>query len=155
VTDEDFMRAALELAREAGAAGEVPVGAIVARGGAIIGRGYNRPISTCDPTAHAEVVALRDAAGRIANYRLPEAELFVTLEPCAMCIGAILHARVARLVYAASDPKGGACGSVVNLASDKALNHQTRVQGGLMKTEAAKLLQAFFQGRRGGSVSGG
>ena len=152
MTDEDFMRAALELAREAGEAGEVPVGAIVAKGGEIIGRGYNRPISTCDPTAHAEVVALRDAAGRTANYRLPGAELFVTLEPCVMCLGAILHARIARLVYAASDPKAGACGSIVSLASNEALNHQTLVQGGLMTGDAVRLLQAFFRERRGGPI---
>ena len=148
MNDEDFMHEALVLARTAAAAGEVPVGAIVAQHGAIIGRGGNRPISTCDPTAHAEIVALRDAARQAANYRLPGAELFVTLEPCAMCLGAILHARIARLVYAASDPKGGACGGLIDLAANRTLNHQTVVQGGLMRDEASRLLQAFFLGRR-------
>ena len=111
---EAFMRAAIELASQAGAAGEVPVGAVVVRGGEIIGRGFNAPISRHDPTAHAEVMALRDAAQRIGNYRLVDCELFVTLEPCLMCAGAIMHARIARLVYGASDAKTGACGSVVD-----------------------------------------
>ena len=111
---EAFMRAAIELASQAGAAGEVPVGAVVVRGGEIIGRGFNAPISRHDPTAHAEVMALRDAAQHVGNYRLVDCELYVTLEPCLMCAGAIMHARIARLVYGASDPKTGACGSVVD-----------------------------------------
>jgi len=112
--DEGFMRAALELARQAGAAGEVPVGAVVVLDGEIVGRGYNAPISRHDPSAHAEMMALRDAAQRLGNYRLVGCELFVTLEPCLMCAGAIMHARIARVVYGASDPKTGACGSVVD-----------------------------------------
>ncbi|HBZ29324.1 MAG TPA: tRNA-specific adenosine deaminase, partial [Nitrosomonas nitrosa] len=118
MNDEDFMRAALDLARMAQELGEVPVGAVVARDGRIIGRGYNRSISAMDPTAHAEVSALRDAAQQVRNYRLPECTLFVTLEPCAMCIGALFHARIKRLVYAAADPKTGVCGSVLNLPAE-------------------------------------
>jgi tRNA(adenine34) deaminase len=152
VSDEDFMRQALDLAREAGEAGEVPVGAIVVKDGDIIGRGYNRPIATCDPTGHAEIVALRDAARRLKNYRLTGCELFVTLEPCAMCIGAILHARVARVVYAAADPKSGACGGVVDLVANDVLNHHTLVRGGTMADAASKLLQSFFGERRRGTI---
>jgi tRNA(adenine34) deaminase len=142
------MREALQLARQAGEAGEVPVGAVVSRDGEVIGRGYNRPISTCDPTAHAEIVALRDAAGRLNNYRLAGCELFVTLEPCAMCMGAILHARIARVVYGAPDPKTGACGGVVDLVGNAALNHHTVAQGGVMANAAADLLRSFFGERR-------
>jgi tRNA(adenine34) deaminase len=148
MSDEAFMREALALAREAADAGEVPVGAIVVKEGVVIGRGHNRPISGRDPTAHAEVAALRDAAARIGNYRLVDCTLYVTLEPCAMCSGAIMHARVARVVYGATDPKAGACGSVVNLFADGRLNHHATVTGGLLAEEAGKLLQAFFAARR-------
>jgi tRNA(adenine34) deaminase len=147
-TDEDYMREALALARMAEAAGEVPVGAVVVREGEIVGRGYNQPIGAHDPTAHAEVVALRDAAARIANYRLAGSALYVTLEPCAMCVGAIIHARVARVVYAAPDPKTGACGSVIDLFSEPRLNHHARVDGGVLAAESVTLLRAFFTARR-------
>jgi tRNA(adenine34) deaminase len=146
--DELFMREALELARHAAAAGEVPVGAVVVSGGRIIGRGFNRPIASRDPTAHAEIVALRDAAERLGNYRLGGCELFVTLEPCVMCSGAILHARVARVIYGAADPKTGACGSVFNVFAEPGLNHQTSVTGGVLAGDAAALLQSFFAARR-------
>lgn len=152
MTDEAFMREALGLAREAMAAGEVPVGAVVARDGAVIGRGYNRPVSTHDPSAHAEIGALRDAATRLGNYRLAGCDLYVTLEPCAMCAGAIIHARIARLVYGAPDPKTGACGSVVNLFEDARLNHHTTVTRGVLAAECGAALQLFFQGRRRRSV---
>ena len=145
---EQFMRIALDLAREAGAAGEVPVGAVVVKDGEVIGRGYNCPISAHDPTAHAEVIALRDAARSLANYRLAGCELYVTLEPCAMCAGAIIHARVRRLVYGAQDPKTGACGSVADLFANTALNHHTTVIAGVLAAEAGGLLQQFFAARR-------
>lgn len=148
MSDEGFMRQALELARQAAAAGEVPVGAVVAREGEVLGRGYNRPISSRDPTAHAEIVALRDAAQRLANYRLGGCVLYVTLEPCAMCVGAIMHARVARIVYGAQDPKTGACGSVTDLLADARLNHHTVAIGGVLTEESAALLRAFFGARR-------
>ena len=142
------MREALALARRAAEAGEVPVGAVVVKDGAVVGRGYNRPVSGKDPTAHAEVMALRDAAQRIGNYRLGECELYVTLEPCAMCAGAIMNARMSRVVYGAADPKSGACGSVVDLFAENRLNHHATVVGGVMAEEAAKLLQDFFLARR-------
>jgi tRNA(adenine34) deaminase len=148
MSDETFMREALALARQAGESGEVPVGAVLVKDGAVVGRGYNRPVSGRDPTAHAEVVALREAAARIGNYRLGDCELFVTLEPCAMCAGAIMHARVKRVVYGATDPKSGACGSVVNLFADDRLNHHAAVVGGVLSNEAAQLLQEFFAARR-------
>jgi tRNA(adenine34) deaminase len=148
MTDEDFMRAALELARKAESAGEVPVGAVVVRDGEIVGRGYNHPISGHDPTAHAEIAALRDAASRLGNYRLGGCDLYVTLEPCVMCAGAILHARIGRVFYGARDPKTGACGSVANPFSEPRLNHQTSVAGGLLAAEAGALLQHFFAARR-------
>jgi tRNA(adenine34) deaminase len=148
MSDETFMREALALARQAGDSGEVPVGAVLVKDGTVVGRGYNRPVSGRDPTAHAEVVALREAAARIGNYRLGDCELYVTLEPCAMCAGAIMHARVRRVVYGATDPKSGACGSVVNLFADNRLNHHAAVVGGVMANEAARLLQAFFAERR-------
>ena len=143
------MQEALALAREAGAAGEVPVGAVVVKDGAVVGRGHNRPVSTRDPTAHAEVIALRDAAERLGNYRLTGCELYVTLEPCVMCAGAIMHARVARLVYGAKDPKAGACGSIVDLFADPRLNHHAVIVGGVLAGEAGTLLQDFFSARRG------
>ena len=148
MNDEDFMREALALAREAQVAGEVPVGAVVVKDGAVIGRGFNQPISRNDPTAHAEIMAMRDAALQLGNYRLTDCELFVTLEPCAMCAGAVLHARLARMVYGALDPKTGACGSVVNLFAESRLNHQTAVLGGVLAEESSALLQVFFSERR-------
>ena len=148
MSDDQFMREALRLAQQAAAAGEVPVGAVIVQDDAVIGRGYNRPISSRDPSAHAEVVALRDAAGRIGNYRLEQCTLYVTLEPCAMCAGAILHARVARVVYGTADPKSGACGSVVDLFGEKRLNHHATVVGGVMADAASRLLQTFFSARR-------
>ena len=143
-----FMREALGLARQAGAAGEVPVGAVVVRDGAVVGRGHNRPIASRDPTAHAEVMALRDAAERVGNYRLADCILYVTLEPCAMCAGAIMNARISRVVYGAADPKSGACGSVVDLFVENRLNFHATVAGGVLAGEAAKLLQEFFSARR-------
>jgi tRNA(adenine34) deaminase len=143
-----FMRAALALASEAAAAGEVPVGAVVVLNGEIVGRGYNHPISAHDPTAHAEVAAIRDAAARLGNYRLGGCDLYVTLEPCLMCAGAIMHARIAHLVYGARDPKTGACGSVVDAFAEQRLNHHTGVSGGFLAAEAAALLQQFFAARR-------
>ena len=142
------MLLALELASLAQAAGEVPVGAVVVLGGKIIGRGYNAPISRNDPTAHAEMMALRDAAQNIGNYRLVGCELFVTLEPCLMCAGAIMHARIARLVYGARDPKTGACGSVLNAFADPRLNHHTEVKVGVLADECGLMLSDFFAMRR-------
>ncbi|HET9112669.1 MAG TPA: tRNA adenosine(34) deaminase TadA [Burkholderiales bacterium] len=148
VSDEFFMRQALLLAEEAQRAGEVPVGAVVVREGEIIGRGANAPIARHDPSAHAEILALRDAAQRTANYRLPDVTLYVTLEPCAMCAGAILHARVGRVVFGASDPKTGASGSVIDLFAEARLNHHTLAQGGILATECGAMLSAFFAQRR-------
>ena len=146
--DAAMMREALELAGWAAEQGEVPVGAVVVKDGQIIGRGYNSPISSSDPTAHAEIRALRDAASTLANYRLGGCTLYVTLEPCAMCAGAIMHARVARLVFGAADPKTGACGSVIDLFAERRLNHHTEVTGGVLATEAGKQLSDFFAARR-------
>ena len=148
MSDEVFMHEALSLAREAAAAGEVPVGAIVVKDGAVVGHGHNRPVSSRDPTAHAEVMALRDAAKRVGNYRLAGCILYVTLEPCAMCAGAIMNARISRVVYGAADPKSGACGSVVDLFVENRLNFHATVAGGVLAGEAAKLLQDFFSTRR-------
>lgn len=148
-TDESLMAEALRLAREGGAMGEVPVGAVVVKDGEIIGRGFNAPISRRDPTAHAEIVALRDAALRMGNYRLPGCELYVTLEPCVMCSGAIIHARITRVVFGASDPKTGACGSVVNLFDESRLNFHATVTAGVLATECGALLTNFFAARRG------
>lgn len=146
--DESFMREALALAAEAEALGEVPVGAVVVKDGEIIGRGFNRPVSSHDPTTHAEIVALRDASQRIKNYRLVDCELYVTLEPCMMCVGAMLHARLKRVVFGASDPKTGACGSVVNLPAEEKLNHHTTFEGGVLRDECSAMLKKFFQARR-------
>lgn len=146
--DAAMMREALQLAVRAAVHGEVPVGAVVAKDGRIVGRGYNAPILSSDPTAHAEIRALRDAARALANYRLRGCTLYVTLEPCAMCAGAILHARVARLVYGAADPKTGACGSVVDLFAEPRLNHHTEVTGGVLAVDAGKQLSDFFAARR-------
>jgi len=148
VTDQDYMVLALEQARQAGAVGEVPVGALVVCNRQIVGRGFNQPILRSDPTAHAEVMALRDAAATLTNYRLPGCTLYVTLEPCAMCAGAIMHARIARLVYGTADPKTGACGSVVDLFSEEKLNHHTQVERGVLAAEAGRLLSEFFATRR-------
>lgn len=142
------MREALALARQAAEAGEVPVGAVVVKDGAIVGRGMNRPIADHDPSAHAEIAALRDAGRQLQNYRLVGCTLFVTLEPCAMCVGAMLHARVARVVFGAADPKTGACGSVINLFEEARLNHHAIVEGGLLAADSADLLKAFFASRR-------
>jgi tRNA(adenine34) deaminase len=148
MTDQDFMQSALALARNAAEAGEVPVGAVVVRDGVIIGRGMNQPIGLHDPSCHAEIAALRDAGQSLRNYRLVGSTLYVTLEPCAMCVGAMLHARVARVVFGAPDPKTGACGSVINLFGEPRLNHHATVEGGLMADESAALLKAFFASRR-------
>jgi tRNA(adenine34) deaminase len=147
-SDAALMREALALAEHAAAAGEVPVGAVVVADGRIVGRGSNRPIGAKDPTAHAEIVALREAAAALGNYRLPGCELYVTLEPCAMCVGAMIHARIARVVFGASDPKTGACGSVVDLPAVQLLNHHTRFEGGVLGEECAALLKKFFADRR-------
>jgi tRNA(adenine34) deaminase len=152
--DNEFMQTALELASQAGDAGEVPVGAVVVSDGAIIGRGYNRPISASDPTAHAEVMALRDAAKHLDNYRLAGCTLYVTLEPCAMCIGAIFHARIARLVFGAAEPKTGVCGSVIDLTAELRLNHHTQVLGGVLAEEAESKLKHFFALRRKRGLQG-
>lgn len=148
MNDADYMGVALELAREAASLDEVPVGAIVVKDGAIVGRGFNQPISRFDPTAHAEVMALRDAAQRLGNYRLPGCTLYVTLEPCAMCIGAIFHARIARVVFGARDPKTGAAGSVIDLFAEERLNHHATIEGGVRAEECGALLSAFFAARR-------
>ena len=146
--DDAFMREALLLARRAWDAGEVPVGAVVVRGGVIIGRGYNQPITSNDPTTHAEIVAIRDAAQHLKNYRLVDCELYVTLEPCAMCVGAVLHARLKRVVFGTSDPKTGVCGSVINLPAEEKLNHHATFEGGVLSEECGAMLKAFFKSRR-------
>ncbi|MBI1888263.1 MAG: tRNA adenosine(34) deaminase TadA [Nitrosomonadales bacterium] len=163
MSDEIFMRVALELARKAESLSEVPVGAVVVKDGEIVGHGFNAPISRHDPSAHAEMMALRDAAQRLGNYRLVDCELFVTLEPCLMCAGAIMHARIARVVYGASDPKTGACGSVIDVFGDlllsptplpqgargiERLNHHATVTGGVLAEECGAVLSNFFARRR-------
>jgi tRNA(adenine34) deaminase len=146
--DSDFMALALAQAQHAWTLGEVPVGAVVVKDGELIAVGYNQPIGRHDPTAHAEIVALRAAAEKLGNYRLPGCELYVTLEPCAMCSGAMMHARLARVVYGAADPKTGACGSVLNLFEQEKLNHHTELVGGIMADEASAMLRGFFAERR-------
>ncbi|MDT3680581.1 MAG: tRNA adenosine(34) deaminase TadA [Burkholderiaceae bacterium] len=146
--DESMMRLALEQARCAQEGGEVPVGAVVVRDGEVLGVGFNQPIGAHDPSAHAEIMAIRAASAAVENYRLVGCDLYVTLEPCAMCAGAIQHARIARVVYGAHDPKTGACGSVVNLFAESRLNHHTRVQGGVMSEACGALLSSFFAERR-------
>ncbi|GAA5182848.1 hypothetical protein GCM10025771_33070 [Niveibacterium umoris] len=146
--DETFMREALALAREAGSAGEVPVGALVVREGIVVGRGFNQPILRSDPTAHAEVMALRDAGQNLENYRLPGCTLYVTLEPCAMCSGAIFHSRIARVVFGARDPKTGVAGSVTDLFAVGQLNHHAVIEGGLLADDCGGLLSSFFAARR-------
>jgi len=148
MSDELMMRTALKLAQQAEEVGEVSVGAVVVRNGEIIGRGFNAPISRHDPSAHAEMMALRDAAQELGNYRLVGCELFVTLEPCLMCAGAIMHARIARVVYGASDFKTGACGSVLDVFSDKRLNHHAEVVGGVLADDCGLMLSSFFAKRR-------
>jgi len=142
------MRIALEEARRAGEEGEVPIGAVLVSGGEVIGRGRNRPVFLSDPTAHAEIQALREGAGRTGNYRLPDSTLFVTLEPCIMCAGAILQARVGRLVFGTEDPKGGAVSSLYSLLEDSRLNHRVEVTAGVLQDECRELLQRFFRERR-------
>ena len=149
MNDGEFMGLALELAREAGAAGEVPVGALIVMTGEVVGRGFNQPIGRHDPTAHAEIMALRDAASRLGNYRLPGCTLYVTLEPCAMCAGAIMHARIDRVVFGARDPKTGAAGSIIDLFAEPRLNHHTAVVGGVLAEACGSLLSGFFAARRG------
>jgi len=146
--DENAMRIALDQAHNAWLAGEVPVGAVIMREGQVIATGYNRPITTHDPTAHAEFVALRHASQLLENYRLPECELYVTLEPCAMCAMALMHARFKRVVFAAPDPKTGVAGSVIDLFANRQLNHHTEIVGGLLAEPASRLLKEFFAARR-------
>jgi tRNA(adenine34) deaminase len=146
--DLDFMRAAIAEAAAAESDGEVPVGAVVVHEGAVIARGNNRVLRDSDPTAHAEIVAMRAAGKLLGNYRLEGCSLYVTLEPCAMCAGAILHARIARLVYAASDPKAGACGSVLGVMNHPQLNHKVEVEAGLLGEECGAMLTRFFRERR-------
>ena len=148
MNEEDYMRAALEQARAAGAVDEVPVGAVVVLDGEIVGRGFNQPIGRHDPTAHAEIMALRDAAARLGNYRLPGCTLYVTLEPCVMCSGAIMHARIARVVYGARDPKTGVAGSVLDLFAESRLNHHATIEGGLLADDCGHMLSSFFAARR-------
>jgi tRNA(adenine34) deaminase len=148
LTDVDFMRHALRLAREAGARGEVPVGALVVNGETILGEGANSPIRDCDPTAHAEIVALRAAASRLGDYRLAGCTLYVTLEPCIMCASALVHARVRRVVFGAWDPKAGGAGSVADVFAIPQLNHRVDVFGGVLADECGSLLAGFFRARR-------
>jgi tRNA(adenine34) deaminase len=146
--DVDFMRQALMLARDAASAGEVPVGAVLTYGGAIVGRGYNQPVRRQDPTWHAEMAALRDGAAQLGRYRLTDCTLYVTLEPCPMCAAAMVHARIARVVFGAWDPRQGAAGSVFNLLANAALNHRVDAFGGVLSTECGELLREFFRARR-------
>ncbi len=146
--DRGFMHRALALAQQAALQGEVPVGAVVVHQGRVVGKGWNHPIGGADATAHAEIHAIRAACRALGNYRLTQATLYVTLEPCAMCSGAIMHARIARVVFGAADPKTGACGSVVDLFAEARLNHHATVEGGLLAPESVALLREFFAGRR-------
>lgn len=146
--DRCWMGRALELARCAAEAGEVPVGAVLVRGDEMLGEGWNQPIGACDPTAHAEVLALRAGASRIGNYRLVGSTLYVTLEPCPMCAGALVHARVARVVFGVADPRAGAAGTVFDLLRSAALNHRAEVTGGVLAEECGELLRQFFRARR-------
>ena len=148
MNDKDWMQHAFELAKKSEAQDEVPVGAVVVHGDKIIGEGWNQPISSNDPTAHAEIMALRAASAYLENYRLPNATLYVTLEPCAMCAGAIIHARVSRLVFAVDDPKTGACGSVFNLLQTDKLNHKVEIEKGILEEECRSLIQSFFKKKR-------
>lgn len=148
MSDNDFMQQALDLAAQAAVAGEVPVGAVVVHEGLVVGRGFNQPISRTDPSAHAEIMALRDAGQALGNYRLADCDLYVTLEPCVMCSGAIMHARIRRVVFGATDPKTGACGSVIDLFAETRLNHHATVTAGVRAPESVTLLQNFFTSRR-------
>jgi tRNA(adenine34) deaminase len=148
IVDAAFMSRALDLAREGEMLGEVPVGAVVVKDGRIVGEGYNRPISASDPTAHAEIVALRAAGERLGTYRLVDTTMYVTLEPCAMCAGAMVHARIQRLVFGAQDPKAGAAGSVMNVLEHQALNHKVQCAAGVLASDSAAMLRAFFTARR-------
>ena len=147
-TDTEYMQIALDLAHQAALNGEVPVGAIIVKNGVIIGRGSNAPIGLHDPTAHAEIIAMRQAAQHLGNYRLINCTLYVTLEPCAMCSGAMQHARIKKLVYGARDPKTGACGSVINLMAEPKLNHHCEVVGGILAEKCGAVLSEFFKQRR-------
>ena len=146
--DTDFMRAAIAEAEKARNSGEIPVGAVLTLSGDMIGQGFNRTVQDCDPSAHAEVVAIRQAAKQAENHRLNGATIYVTLEPCAMCVGAMIQARVQRLVFGAYDPKAGAVGSVLDLSESKELNHRVEVNGGLLEEECASILKAFFKTKR-------
>lgn len=148
MTDQDYMQLAIEAAGSARALGEVPVGAVLVSQEQVVAVGFNQPIGRHDPTAHAEIAALRLASATLGNYRLPGCTLYVTLEPCAMCAGAIMHARLARVVFGASDPKTGACGSVVNLFAEPKLNHHTEWSGGILAAECGAMLSSFFAERR-------
>lgn len=154
MTPEAAMRLALEQARLAWDLGEVPVGAVVVKDGEVVATGFNQPIGRHDPSAHAEIVALRAAADKLGNYRLPGCELYVTLEPCLMCSGAMMHARLAKVTYAAPDPKTGVCGSLMNLFAEERLNHHTVVEGGLLAQEASNMLKQFFAERRAAARQG-
>jgi tRNA(adenine34) deaminase len=146
--ERDFMRAALDQGRQAQALGEVPVGSVVVIDGAIVGQGFNQPITSHDPTAHAEIVALRDAARRLGNYRLPGATVYVTIEPCQMCVGAMIHARIARVVYGTREPRAGAIESAMRAHEHPGLNHRMTAAGGVLEDECRALIQGFFQERR-------
>ena len=146
--DEQFMDLALSEAEKAMAAGEVPVGAVLVSAGTVVGRGYNRPISASDPTAHAEMLAIREAARALGNYRLPEVTLYCTVEPCIMCTGAMIHARISRLVFGTPDPKAGAAGSIYNVLTDPRLNHRVEVVSGICEDRCAAILRTFFASRR-------
>jgi tRNA(adenine34) deaminase len=150
MTEDDlrFMSHAIDLAREAERAGEVPVGAVIVKDGRVVGEGWNRPISTNDPTAHAEIIAMRAASQHLSTYRLLDTTLYVTLEPCPMCAGAMVHARVKRLVYAATDPRAGAAGTVFNIVQHAMLNHRIDVDGGFLAEECGGMLRSFFAGKR-------
>jgi tRNA(adenine34) deaminase len=151
ISDEHWMQRALQLAHEAEAAGEVPVGAVIVFNGELIAEGWNQPIRSSDPTAHAEIMALRAAGRKLGNYRLLDAELYVTLEPCPMCVGAMLHARVKRVIYAATDPKTGALGGAYDLLNSVSHNHSFKVTKGILEEQSRKMLQEFFRNRRKGS----
>ena len=154
MTDEQWMRFALNRALQAGERGEVPVGAVVTLDGELVAEGFNEPISTSDPTAHAEIVAIRRAAAQVGNYRLGGATLYVTIEPCQMCVGAMIHARIARLVYGAPEPKAGAIESAMKAHEHPSLNHRLEVRGRVLEADCREVIQAFFQGRRAAERAG-
>jgi tRNA(adenine34) deaminase len=148
MTDKEWMQCAFKLAQKAKEHDEVPVGAVIVHEDKIIGEGWNQPISSNDPTAHAEIIALRDAGNNVGNYRLPDATMYVTLEPCAMCAGAIIHARLSKIIFAVADPKTGACGSIFNLLQAEELNHKVEIDKGIMEDECRSLIQTFFKQKR-------